>query len=117
MFLKWSKAEILVLSQTLHDKSQEAEAELPAEVNRGGARSRDQGKSPCLHMHRRFLGVKREEVPPHNKCGHAFTGLCGGIHLSKKLHTPTAEGPSPVRSEKMKQDINDWPKTWKDCPI
>jgi len=30
---------------------------------------------------------KREEIPSHNKCGHAPIGLCGGIHLSKKAHT------------------------------
>ena len=27
--------------------------------------------------------LKREGAPSHNKCGHAPTGLCGGINLSK----------------------------------
>ena len=26
-------------------------------------------------------------------CGHTPTGLCGGIHLSKKLHMHVGEGP------------------------
>ena len=29
---------------------------------------------------------KTEGHPPYNKCGYIPTGLCSGIHLSKKLH-------------------------------
>ena len=46
-----------------------------------------QGRLPYLHMHRKDpWGSKREGTPPHNKCGHAPTGLCDGIHFSKKLY-------------------------------
>ena len=38
-------------------------------------------------------GLKRELTPPHIKCGHILIGLCGGIHLRKKLHTHFGEGP------------------------
>ena len=36
---------------------------------------------------------KREGAPSHNKCGHAPTGLCGGIHLSKCRAPGRVPGP------------------------
>ena len=36
---------------------------------------------------------QREEAPPHNKCGHSPTDLCGGTHLSKQLDMHLGEDP------------------------
>ena len=60
-------------------------------------------------MHKKALwGPKREETPPHNKCGHAPTGLCGRSHLRKKLHIYLAEGLRTSQVSRKKQD--NWPK-------
>ena len=53
-----------------------------------------------------------EGSPPHNKCGCAHTGLCGGIHLSKKLCTHVGEGPRTGHVCKKKRDSR--PKVNKD---
>ena len=37
-------------------------------------------------MQASFSEVEKGGPPPYNKCGCIPTGLCGGIHLSKKLH-------------------------------
>ena len=67
------------------------------------------GKLPCLHMHRKApWGSKREEAPPHNKCGCTPTGLWSGIHLSKTLPTHLAKCPRTSLVWKKKQD--NWPK-------
>ena len=57
-------------------------------------------------------GSKREGVSPHNKCGHSPTGLCGGIHLSKKLYTHVGVSLRTGQVWKKKQD--NWPKVNKD---
>ena len=49
------------------------------------------------------LGVRKGAGATH-KCGHAPTGLCSGIHLSKKLPTPLAKGPRTSLVWKRKQD-------------
>ena len=36
---------------------------------------------------------QREEAPPHNKCVHSPTDLCGGTHLSKQLDMHLGEDP------------------------
>ena len=60
-------------------------------------------------MHRNASwGSRRERAPPHNKCGHACIGHCGGIHRSKKLQMPLGEDPWTSQVWREKQD--DWPR-------
>ena len=71
------------------------------------------GKLPFLHMRRKApWGSKREGAPPHSKCGHAPTGLCSGIHLSKNLHTHVGEHPRTSQVWTKKQ--GNWPNVNKD---
>ena len=44
-------------------------------------------------------------MPPHNKCGHTPTGLCGGIHFSKKMCTHVGDVLGLVRCEKRNKII------------
>ena len=90
----------------------EAEAELcwSKEIRWPLLRSRKTSLS--AHAQEVSLRVKKKGAPPHNKCGRAPTGLWGGIHLSKRLHTHVGEGPGTSWVWKKKQD--NWPKVNKD---
>ena len=73
---------------------------------------RSRKTSLSAHAQEGFLGSKREGRHPLIICGDSPTGLCGGIHLSKKLHVHVGEGPRAGQVWKKQQD--DWPKVNKD---
>ena len=53
-----------------------------------------EGKETFLttHVQKCSLEVKRERASPHNTCGHVPIGLCGRIHLIRKLLTHLGGG-------------------------
>ena len=53
-------------------------------------------------------GSEKKETPPNKKCGRAPTGLCGGIHLRKKLCMHFGEDPKTSQMWRKKQD--NWPR-------
>ena len=72
---------------------------------------------PVFTSAERILGgQKGRGALPHNKCGHAPTGLCSGIYLYKMLNTHLGEGPRTDRSGviKKKKKKDNWPKLNKD---
>ena len=45
-------------------------------------------------------------MPAHNKCGHIPTGLCGGVHLNKKLYSYLGRVLGQVPCEKRNKIIS-----------
>ena len=66
---------------------------------------------PVCTCTKRLLGGQKWGAP-HNKHGHVPTGLCGGIHLSKNLHSHLGEGLRTSQSWRKKWD--NWPNVHKD---
>ena len=66
----------------------------------------------CTRAGRLPRGQKGRGAPPDNKGGHAHTGLCGGIHLSKTLPVHVGEGSGISQVSRERQ--GNWPKVNKD---
>ena len=66
----------------------------------------------CTRAGKLPRGRKGRRAPPHNKGGHAPTGLCGGILLSKTLPMHVAEGSGISQVSRKRQ--GNWPKGNKD---
>ena len=69
--------------------------------------------SLTAHAQEGSLGVRKGgDATAYSKCGHAPTGLCGGIHLNEKLRMHVGECPGTSQVWKKKQD--NWPTVNKD---
>ena len=66
----------------------------------------------CPRAGRLPRGRKGRRAPPPNKGGHAPTGRCGGIRLSKTLPMQVAEGSAISQVSRKRQ--GNWPKVKKD---
>ena len=66
-------------------------------------------KKPFLSTHAQegFLGTEKGADPHPIMCGHILIGLCGGIHLRKKLHMHLGEDPRTSQVWR-KKEVN-WP--------
>ena len=62
-------------------------------------------KKTALYKGRKGPWWPKREGPSHNKCGHAPTGLCGGISLSKRCANVVGRVQGPVRCEKRDKVI------------
>lgn len=63
-------------------------------------------------------GVTKGGEPAHNKCGHTPAGLCGGVHLNKKLYSYLGRVLGQVPCEKRNKIIGQiQTKALKDGPM